>query len=279
MTSLFAVSDLHVSYPQNQSVVDTLEPESAGDWLIVAGDVGEQFADIERTLAALRGRFGSVIWAPGNHELWTLPADPVQLRGLARYQALVRMCRDLGVVTPEDDFPVWRGPDGPVIVAPLFQLYDYSFRVPGADSKAESLRRAYASGVVCTDEMMLHPDPYPDRESWCRARVAESRRRLDLLPPDVPTVLVSHWPLVREPTDVLWYPDFAQWCGTELTADWHVRYRAVAAVYGHLHIPRTMQIDGVRFEEVSLGYPREWSLRGDTPQPMRRILDGRGEAR
>src|SRR5687768_1095227 len=114
MTSLFAVSDLHVSYPQNRSVVDTLEPESAGDWLIVAGDLGEQFADIERTLAALRGRFGSVIWVPGNHELWTLPADPVQLRGLARYQALVRMCRDIGVVTPEDDFPVWHGPDGPV---------------------------------------------------------------------------------------------------------------------------------------------------------------------
>ncbi|MGW2845394.1 hypothetical protein, partial [Streptomyces sp. NPDC001274] len=28
----------------------------------------------------------------------------------------------------------------------------------------------------------------------------------------------GHWPLVREPTDVLWYPEFAQWCGTTLTA-------------------------------------------------------------
>jgi hypothetical protein len=28
-------------------------------------------------------------------------------------------------------------------------------------------------------------------------------------------------------------------------------------VYGHLHIPRTIVHDDVRFEEVSLGYPRE----------------------
>ena len=33
---------------------------------------------------------------------------------------------------------------------------------------------------------------------------------------------------------------------------------AAAVVYGHLHIPRTTYEDGVRFEEVSVGYPREW---------------------
>jgi hypothetical protein len=29
----------------------------------------------------------------------------------------------------------------------------------------------------------------------------------------------------------------------------------------HLHIPRTTWYDGVRFEEVSVGYPREWRRR------------------
>jgi len=270
--SLFAVSDLHVSYPRNRKIAGRLHPETADDWLIVAGDVGEVFADVEQTLAGLRDRFAAVIWAPGNHELWTHPNDPVQLRGVARYDALVRMCRDNGVLTPEDDYPVWTGPGGPVTVAPLFLLYDYSFRVPGVTDKEESLRRAYESGVVCTDEMMLHPAPHPDRESWCWDRVARTRERLDAIDPAMSTVLVSHWPLVREPTDILRYPDFAQWCGTELTADWHRRYRATAAVYGHLHIPRTTHYDGVRFEEVSLGYPREWIPRGTPPQPMRRIL-------
>ncbi|WP_285686826.1 metallophosphoesterase [Actinoplanes sp. NBRC 103695] len=270
--SLFAVSDLHVSYPRNRRVADGLRPETADDWLIVAGDVGENFADVERTLVALRDRFGTVIWAPGNHELWTHPNDPVRLRGVERYEALVRMCRDNGVLTPEDDYPIWAGQGGPVTVAPLFLLYDYSFRVPGAADKEEALRRAYDAGVVCTDEVMLHPSPFPDRESWCRERVALTARRLDATDAAMPTVLINHWPLLREPTEVLRYPDFAQWCGTELTADWHLRYRAAVAVYGHLHIPRTTHHDGVRFEEVSLGYPREWRQRGVPPRPMRRIL-------
>jgi 3',5'-cyclic AMP phosphodiesterase CpdA len=270
--SLLAVSDLHVSYAENRRIADGLRPGSADDWLIVAGDVGEIFAGIEETLRSLRSRFRQVIWAPGNHELWTHPSDPVQLRGEERYRALVAMCREAGVITPEDDYPIWTGESGPVAVIPLFQLYDYSFRVPGADTKEESLRRAYAAGVVCSDEVLLHPDPYPSREDWCWARTRETERRLDALDPELPTVLVSHWPLVRQPTDVLWYPEFAQWCGTELTADWHRRYRAVAAVYGHLHIPRTTEYDGTRFEEVSLGYPREWRRRGSEPAPMRRIL-------
>jgi len=274
MGSLFAISDLHVSYAENRSLVDRLQPDSAGDWLIVAGDVGERFADVERTLTDLRGRFAAVIWVPGNHELWTPAGDPVQLRGVARYQALVRMCRDNGVLTPEDDFPIWATPDGPIAVVPLFQLYDYSFRAPGTSTKEESLNRAYAVGVVCTDEQMLHPDPFPDRESWCWDRVERSRKRLDAIGPQTRTVLVSHWPLVRRPTRVLRFPAFAQWCGTELTADWHLRYRAVVAVYGHLHVPRTTHHDGVRFEEVSLGYPREWHGRAAPPTPMRLILAG-----
>ena len=270
--ALLAVSDLHVSYPENRTIVDRIRPSSADDWLIVAGDVGEMFADIERTLRSLRERFRTVVWAPGNHELWSHSADPVQLRGDARYRALVRMCRDNGVHCPEDEYPIWPGEDGPVVVAPLFLLYDYSFLVPGVSSKAESLRRAYDAGVVCTDEMLLHSDPYPSREQWCWARVAETERRLASIDQATPTVLVSHWPLVRQPTDVLWYPEFAQWCGTDRTADWHTRFRAVAAVYGHLHIPRTTHYDGVRFEEVSLGYPREWGRRPGEPDPVRLVL-------
>jgi 3',5'-cyclic AMP phosphodiesterase CpdA len=272
--TLFAVSDLHVAYEENRGVVDAILPETDDDWLIVAGDVGERLDDIEAALGLLRGRFRRVVWTPGNHELWTHPDDPVRLRGQARYEALVRLCRGLGVVTPEDDYPVWPGPDGPVVVAPLFTLYDYSFRVPGADTKEESLRRAHDAGVVCTDEFLLHPDPYPDRESWCRARVTATEKRLAAIDPALPTVLVSHWPLVRRPTDALWYPEFAQWCGTDLTARWHTRFRAVAAVYGHLHIPRSTTYDGVAFEEVSLGYPREWGSRPHAPAPVRRILGG-----
>lgn len=270
--NLLAVSDLHVAYQDNRDVVEAIRPDSDQDCLIVAGDVGELFADVEWALTLLSRRFATVVWAPGNHELWTPREDPVQLRGEQRYQRLVRLCRSLGVRTPEDDYLVWTGVGGPVTLAPLFVLYDYSFRAPGTRTRAESLQRAYDTGVVCTDEMLLHPDPYPSRQAWCRARVAWTERRLAALDPTVPTVLISHWPLVREPTRILRYPEFAQWCGTELTADWHRRFHATVAVYGHLHIPRTTHYDGVRFEEVSLGYPREWRRRATPPRPVRRVL-------
>ena len=252
------MSDLHVSHPANREVVEAIRPTSEDDWLIVAGDVAETVADVLETLAMLRRRFATVVWVPGNHELWAHGSDPVQLRGEHRYRYLVDACRDLGVLTPEDEYPVWDGPGGPAVVVPLFVLYDYSFRTPTAHTLEESLAQAYRAGVVCTDEHMLHPDPYPSRQAWCEARVAESERRLATLDPALPTVLVNHFPLVRQPTEVLRHPEFAQWCGTTRTADWHTRYRATVAVYGHLHIPRTTRYDGVRFEEASLGYPREW---------------------
>ncbi|MER5625855.1 metallophosphoesterase [Streptosporangium sp. NPDC002544] len=272
MTSLLAISDLHIGYQENRRIVEELRPTSASDWLLVAGDVSEKVSDVAWALGLLADRFEKVVWAPGNHELWTHPSDPVQLRGEERYRHLVEVCRNLGVVTPEDPYPTWSGPGGPVTVAPLFVLYDYTFRMPGVATKEEALARAYDKGVVCTDEMLLHPDPYPTRDAWCEARIAETERRLSARPPGVPTVLVNHYPLVREPTLILRHPEFAIWCGTERTADWHLRFDAATVVYGHLHIPRTTWHDGVRFEEVSLGYPREWRPRSTTPGRLRRIL-------
>ncbi len=256
---LLAISDLHVAYTENRQIVEELRPESAADWLIVAGDIGEVAADIEWALTLLSSRFTTVIWVPGNHELWTPRKDPVRLTGERRYQYLVEMCRGLGVLTPEDPYPVWTGAGGPVTIAPLFLLYDYTFRPAGTRTKQEGLAVARESGVMCSDEFLLDPDPYPGVDAWSRFRVAHTRDRLAARERSLPTVLVNHFPLVRGPTDVLRYPEFAQWCGTESTADWHLRFRATAVVYGHLHIPRTTWYDGVRFEEVSVGYPREWS--------------------
>jgi len=184
---LLALSDLHVGYPENRAILEGLPPGSAGDWLIVAGDVDELFADIDSFLPEI------------------------------------------------------------------------------ALTKPEALAYAYWTGVVCTDEAMLHPDPYDSREAWCWARIEETERRLAGRDPDLPVILVNHWPLVREPTRILRYPEFALWCETDRTADWHTKYNAVAVVYGHLHIPRTTWYDGVRFEEVPVGYPREWRRRTERP--------------
>jgi 3',5'-cyclic AMP phosphodiesterase CpdA len=270
--TLLGVSDLHVTHPENRQIVEGWRPQSEADWLVVCGDVSEVLEDVEWALGMLRSRFATVIWVPGNHELWTLPDDRLKLRGELRYRHIVEICRRMGVITPEDPYPIWEGAGGPMTIAPLFLLYDYSFGRNIAPTKEESLARAHRAGVVCSDEFLLHPDPYPSRDAWCRARVRETELRLAACDSEIPTVLVSHFPLIREVTRVLWHPEFAQWCGTTHTADWHRRFRAGVVVYGHLHIPRTTWHDGVRFEEVSLGYPREWRLRKRPVNTPRRIL-------
>jgi 3',5'-cyclic AMP phosphodiesterase CpdA len=283
---LLAISDLHIGYQENRAYADSLAPADPDDWLIVAGDVGEVFADVGFVLASLANRFARVIWVPGNHELWTLPSDPVAARGLARYEALVKVCRRFGVLTPEDEFPLWEGPGGPVTVAPLFTLYDYSLRPDGAagagrvdletagsepaNLRAAALRAADAAGIAPADEGRLYADPYPSVADWCRDRVAVTESRLAAV--DGPMVLVSHWPLIEAPVAKLRHPAYAPWCGTTLTAGWHTRYPVLAGVYGHLHIPGTTHHDGVRFEEVSVGNPREWQRRGTAPPPPRVIL-------
>lgn len=269
---MLAVGDLHVTFPENREFVANLRPDSPHDWLLVAGDVAEKTTDIQWALRQLSTRFARVVWVPGNHELWTLGTDPIPLRGEARYQYLVSMCRSIGVITPEDPFPVWHGPDGPLVIAPLFVLYDYSFRPEGTTTKDEALAYAYETGIVCSDEAVLYPDPHPSRDAWCHARVKATERKLTALRPGVPTVLLNHFPLTRKPTQALKYPEFAQWCGTERTADWHARFNAQAVVYGHLHIPGTSWEDGVRFEEVSFGYPDELELNSGRPRMLRQIF-------
>ncbi|WP_132993605.1 metallophosphoesterase family protein [Gordonia zhaorongruii] len=278
MATLWAISDLHVSHRGNEQILDQVRPKQAGDWLIVAGDVAERTDDIIDTLRRLAARFTTVIWVPGNHELYTTAKDPLQLHGVARYDYLVQACRDIGVVTPEDIYPLFDPGDGsdPVRVVPMFLLYDYTFRPEGTVSALQALAVARERNVVATDEFLLSPEPFGTRDAWGRARIEATRTRLEALDPTERTVLINHWPLRREPCDALMYPEFALWCGSELTADWHTRFNAVCSVYGHLHIPRTTWYDGVRFEEVSVGYPREWKRRGLADPLLRPIVPDGG---
>ncbi|WP_432020150.1 metallophosphoesterase family protein [Streptomyces sp. 1222.5] len=263
---LLAISDLHVQYRENRYFVDSLRPVSADDWLLVAGDVGDQVEDIVWALRLLANRFARVVWVPGNHELWTPKEDPFQLRGEERYRYLIHQCRDLGITTPEDPFISWEsGGAAPATVVPLFIGYDGTF-----------LSRGLPPSRMQKDAELLHADPFPTREAWCQARIEMTRNRLKTeLNDRPPVVFVNHYPMVRPFLAV--GDDFIARCGTVHTANWHRRYPTIAVVYGHLHAPRTHWQDGVRFEEVSLGRPAEWRARAAKPPQLREILPYSGD--
>jgi hypothetical protein len=251
---LLAVSDLHVRSGENRRFVDSLRGDRS-DWLVLAGDLAESLAEVRYVFETLAPRFGRLVWVPGNHELWTVEQGGP--RGEERYAAFVDLCRRYDVLCPEDAFERWPGDGPPIVIAPLFLLYDYSFR-PDHVPFDRAREWAAEAGLVCSDELVLHPDPHRSIAEWCAVRCALTEERLAALPPDVGTILVNHFPLRREHARLPRVPRFSIWCGTTRTEAWHVRYRAKAVVFGHLHLRQRRERDGVVFHEVSLGYGRQW---------------------
>ena len=271
---LLAISDLHLDYRINREAVDTFT-EHPDDWLIIGGDIFGGFDKAEDCFTALQRKFGRVIWVPGNHELWVMGTDKAM--GIddspAKYGKVVELCRRLGVVTPEDPFVRWEGKGGPHYIVPLFLLYDYSFR-PDEVSEEGAIAWAREEGLRCTDEDLIHPGSFGTKQAWCQARLEQTRQRLDELDQDIPWVMINHFPLRYDLVRLHRIPRFSIWCGTTLTEDWHDRYPADVVVSGHLHMRATDYRGGVRFEEVSLGYPRHWQQEKGIDHYLREILPG-----
>jgi 3',5'-cyclic AMP phosphodiesterase CpdA len=238
---LYAIADLHLRYEVTRQALRALRPHPY-DWLILAGDVGETEEHLRFALGILADRFARLLWVPGNHDLWTIPTKPGDLRGQEKYERLVEICREFGVLTPEDPYVTWPGEGERCILAPTFVLYDYTFR-PDAIPVAEAVEWAAEENLLCSDEVLLHPDPFPTKPAWCHERVRLTEPRLAEAARQGPLVIVNHFPLRQDLAVLPRIPRFSIWCGTRLTEDWHVRYRAQAVVYGHLHIRATHRRD------------------------------------
>jgi 3',5'-cyclic AMP phosphodiesterase CpdA len=265
---LLAISDLHLAHAANRDALDTVR-QYPDDWLVLAGDVGEQPAQLDYALHRLAPKFQRIIWTPGNHDLWT--SDPIDTsRGQRRYEDLLAICRRYEVLTPEDAYIKWP-PDEHTYIVPMFLLFDYSFRPPTVPLE-HAISWARESGVMCADEYRLDPAPWASRAAWCRARCAHTEIRLRQLPDDATTILINHWPLRYDLARPPRIPRFSIWCGTTITEDWALRFHARSVVSGHLHMRTTLWRDSVRYEEVSLGYPRDWDETRGINWYLREIL-------
>jgi len=273
---LLAISDLHLSRKENREAVDALVArpprDFSRDWLIVAGDVGERVEHLTWALDRLAPLFARVIWTPGNHDLWCPVTATDRTRGEARYDELVEECRRFGVLTPEDPYVEWPGTPG-LFIVPMFLLFDYSFR-PADVPRNAAVAWARASGVVASDETLLSPVPFATRDAWCTARCDATEARLSALPASAETILINHWPLRYDVARPPRIPRFSIWSGTTRTEDWGQRFRARVVISGHLHFRSTVARYGVRYEEVSFGYPRDWRRERGLAYYVREIIPG-----
>ncbi|MBD3305675.1 metallophosphoesterase [candidate division KSB3 bacterium] len=237
---IFAVSDLHTDFHENWGVIQRL-PDDAyqEDTLIVAGDIASQLEIIGATLAALRSKFRHVFYVPGNHELWVGdgPGDSIE-----KFFQILALCERLGVQTsPAQIGTVW-------IVA-LFSWYAADFDDDG-HRYARQLR-GWADFYSCRW-------PHDIRRNIARYFSELNIPQIQAYP--APVISFSHFvprPELLPPRQFLFFKALPRVAGSRLIEAQIRQLRSQIHIFGHSHIRRDLVLEGIRYVQNPLSYPRE----------------------
>ncbi|MFC1526120.1 metallophosphoesterase [Candidatus Latescibacterota bacterium] len=268
---IFATSDLHADFHANRELVEGISPtEYRQDGLVLAGDVAHRLEELARVLETLRERFAWMVFVPGNHDLWVRGEEGDSLE---KFHRILELCDSLGVTTA----PSWMGGHR---VVPLFSWYDPS--LDGGQS-TDPIPERWADQRHCRwPEGMGLPATYFAKLNEPHLAAAGTRsgdakecengggphhgtavggcaRELGATVPQL-TITISHFVPRRDllpPTELLRFRELPKVAGNPLIEG---QLRAAGShlhVFGHSHIRRDCVIDGVRYVQHSLGYPRE----------------------
>ncbi|HEV8430504.1 MAG TPA: metallophosphoesterase [Pyrinomonadaceae bacterium] len=229
---LFATSDLHTDYKENfrwlQELSDT---EYRDDVLIIAGDVSDRLEVIRETFLLLRSKFRQLLFTPGNHELWVRSAD---INSIEKLQLILSLCDELDVVTgPLRLEEIW--------VVPLFSWYDGAF---------EPEMRAWADFQLCK----WPADIAPLSDYFLRLNEPHLKSY------DAPVITFSHF-IPR--SDLLPPKEYLRikWLGSvsvSAALDRQIRQlNSRVHICGHTHTMFDRVIDGVRYVQNAVRYPKE----------------------
>jgi predicted phosphodiesterase len=236
---IFALSDIHIDYAENRAWLSGLSAEDyRSDILILAGDVADLTDLLAEAFAGLSRKFRKVLFVPGNHDLWTYRNGMTS--SLERFNHVRNVASDHGVLT---------GPyseDGLSII-PLYGWYDYSFGRP-----SEELSYIWTDYVACSwpegfNEAAItrhFTDMNRDHLSIRNERVitfSHFMPRIDLMPSIIPEKKRFLYPVL----------------GTVILEE---QIRAIGPqvhIYGHTHVNRRIERDGILYINNAFGYPRE----------------------
>ena len=230
---VFATSDLHTDYKENflwlRQLSDTAYRDDA---LIVAGDISDRLDVIRETLLLLRSKFRHILFTPGNHELWVRGGNA---DSIAKFQLILQLCSELRVsTTPVRLNDLW--------IVPLFSWYDGLYDDPEM--------KAWADFHLCKwpDNAQPLPDYFlrlnePHLKSYDAPVITFSHfiPRADLLPP-------------KEYLRISWLPHVSI---CQALDDQIRRLESRVHVCGHTHTTFDRVIDGVRYVQNAVRYPKE----------------------
>ncbi|XP_022841597.1 uncharacterized protein LOC111365349 isoform X2 [Olea europaea var. sylvestris] len=261
---VFVVSDLHTDYIENMTWVRSLSSNIyKKDVLIVAGDVAETCSNFVLTMSLLRERFQHVFFVPGNHDLWLRREKHNYFDSLYKLDKLLDACERLGVETKPSIV------DGLGII-PLYSWYHEACKDFHVCRWPDGLENGESSLALYFDSM--------NDKNW--NTVKDIQRRCSH------TVSFSHFiprlELCPEKR-MLFYPNLPKIIGSNFL---ETRIRSIHGdvgnasachVFGHTHFCWDTTLDGIRYVQAPLAYPRERKRRmngGDDWLPFCIYADG-----
>jgi len=234
---IFAISDLHTDFAENRKLVEQIpEPGYQDDILIVAGDIADQIEVISRTLFTLRSKFKMVFYTPGNHEFWVRGGNYDSIEKLSR---ILKLCDSLDIqYSPSMVSNVW--------IVPLFSWYDPEFETGETGNELEG----WADFHFC---------------KWPSEIGKKFEYFFNLNSPNIkcydePVISFSHFlpRLELLPSrDHLRFKSLPKVAGCNLIERQIRELKSMIHVFGHSHINRDCVLDGVRYVQNALSYPKE----------------------
>ncbi len=239
---ILAISDLHTDFQKNRLVIQQLSDTLyQHDVLIVAGDIASQIDIIKETLDLLRSKFHHVFYVPGNHELWVRNE---QSTSIDKFFRILEICDASGVhIRPAHLQNVW--------IVPLFSWYSPDFDHNGHEYTSQ-LRR-WNDFYACR-----WPKDLSDiAKYFCRLNEPHIQTYTE------PIISFSHFlprPDLLPPREYLFFKALPQVAGSVLIEKQIRQLGSNIHVFGHSHIKRDLLIEGIRYVQNPLSYPREHSV-------------------
>ncbi|KMT03393.1 hypothetical protein BVRB_8g190810 [Beta vulgaris subsp. vulgaris] len=280
---VFVLSDLHTDYTENMTWVRCISSTShQEDILLVAGDVAETYDKFFSTMSLLTSRFKHVFFVPGNHDLWCRKEGEDFHDSLDKLNALLHACGELGV----ESSPLIIGDLG---IIPLYSWYHESFdteqditglSVPSLKMVCKDFHACRWSSELCdkNDSLAQYFDAMNEKHSYI---IEEIQRKCEKV------ITFSHFVPRQDlcpEKRMLFYPNLPKIIGSSFL---EARVRSIHGaegseaachVFGHTHFGWDATLDGIRYVQAPLAYPRERKRRmngGEDWLPFCLYSDGR----
>ncbi|GLJ40749.1 hypothetical protein SUGI_0842560 [Cryptomeria japonica] len=259
---VFIISDLHTDYPENMAWIQGLSTVAyKRDVLIVAGDVAEKFENFILTMTALKERFMYVFFVPGNHDVWCRRKHEAYGDSVQKLSALLETCNALGVATEPKMI-------NGVGIIPLFSWYHESFdkEIDITGFKIPSLKMACKDFHACKWPSTLSTSSLSLSRYFNELNYKHFDTIQEIKETSSQVITFSHF-LPRQELcpekRMLFYPNLPKVIGSDFLEVWVRKIhglngnQSACHVFGHTHFGWDCVLDGIRYIQAPLAYPRE----------------------